>query len=189
MGGCGGSGGMSLSGNLTLASDSTGVALAIGGSGGSRGSSTVNPGQNTVQVLNQTAIQTVGEQSQGILAQSIGGGGGSGGTSITGNLSTSSATNFGLSIGGAGTNGGSGATVVVDNTQSISTGGNLSEGILHQKQWRRRRQWRNERQQLGHFVRRHHLQPVAGWCWFGWRNRQPGVDHQYRGDQHQRRPI
>ena len=72
MGGGGGSGGSagSLAGG---GSDSVNISFALGGTGG-----TGNTG-NTVTVDNSGQIVTFGEQSHGIFAQSIGGGGGNGG--------------------------------------------------------------------------------------------------------------
>ena len=52
-------------------------ALAVGGSGGSGGAG------NVVSVTNGSNITTQGNNSDGLLAQSIGGGGGSGGCTVS----------------------------------------------------------------------------------------------------------
>ncbi|MCF3973213.1 autotransporter outer membrane beta-barrel domain-containing protein [Paracoccus salsus] len=112
------------------------LAQSIGGSGGSAGISgnllvslvgSADNGGNgsTVTVSNGGAIQTSGALSRGIMAQSIGGGGGAGGTA--GGLVS-------LALGGVGSNGGSGGAVSVSNTGTgtIVTTGSLSDGIMAQ---------------------------------------------------------
>ncbi|MEO4041239.1 autotransporter outer membrane beta-barrel domain-containing protein [Hoeflea sp. CAU 1731] len=105
VGGGGGSGSSSLS-----AFDSLGGSGSAGGQAGA------------VSVETYTsAISTFGDRSRGIFAQSIGGGGGDGG----------SATGL-YSVGGSGSLGGSGETVDVYNIADIRTFGEYSEGILAQ---------------------------------------------------------
>ncbi|WP_411958428.1 hypothetical protein [Paracoccus homiensis] len=112
------------------------LAQSIGGSGGSAGISgnllvslvgSADNGGNAsaVTVTNAGQIQTQGALSRGIMAQSIGGGGGAGGTA--GGLVS-------LALGGVGSNGGSGGTVAVTNAGSgtITTQGALSDGIMAQ---------------------------------------------------------
>ena len=108
VGGSGGSAG--FSGNLI-------VSLVSNGDGGGNG--------GVVSVSNGGAIQTDGQMSRGIMAQSVGGGGGAGGTA--GGLVS-------LALGGAGSNGGSGSSVTVVNaaTGSIATKGEMSDGIMAQ---------------------------------------------------------
>jgi hypothetical protein len=92
----------------------------IGGTGG------VGAVGSTVTVNLQTAIQTYGSRSQGILAQSIGGGGGTGGDA------TGSGTIFDLTVGGSGAGGGNGGQVNVFSSGPIATAGEQSPGILLQ---------------------------------------------------------
>ncbi|WP_180900320.1 autotransporter outer membrane beta-barrel domain-containing protein [Martelella soudanensis] len=142
-GGFGGSGGTvvvnTTSGStiLTTGDFANGIfAQSIGGTGGSVGSSgnllvsligSADNGGNggAVTVSNGGTIETRGNGSSGILAQSIGGGGGHGGTA--GGL-------VALALGGVGSNGGSGSTVAVTNTGtgSILTLGDSADGIMAQ---------------------------------------------------------
>ncbi|MBZ9988358.1 autotransporter outer membrane beta-barrel domain-containing protein [Mesorhizobium sp. BH1-1-5] len=112
VGGGGGTGGGSIAGSLSL-----NVGIAGNGAGGGNG--------NTVDVTNGADITTDGVQSHGIQAQSIGGGGGSGGFSIAvGGPS--------LAVGGAAKDGGSAMKVTVINSGVIKTNDDLSVGILAQ---------------------------------------------------------
>ena len=104
IGGGGGSGG-----------DSGGL-VTIGGSGG--GSST----GNTASVTNSGQISTSGNQAAAIQVQSIGGGGGDGGS--TGGVF--------LTIGGSGTAGGDAGTAIANNSHNLFTGGDDSHGIFAQ---------------------------------------------------------
>ncbi len=119
IGGGGGSGG-----------DSKGV-LGIGGSGSSGGSG------GSVVFRDLGAVQTNGQFSPGILAQSIGGGGGNGGDTFTASIGVS------VAIGGDGSSGGDGGSVCMSNhlgcddtgtyaASNISTHGNYSPGIIAQ---------------------------------------------------------
>ncbi|TSH90348.1 autotransporter outer membrane beta-barrel domain-containing protein [Verticiella sediminum] len=137
IGGGGGNGGsVSVSGSLT-----TLFSVAVGGDGeaGGKGSTvrvslgSVDP--QTGAVTSGASISTKGARSAGVLAQSVGGGGGSGG-------SASALTAGGvlsLAIGGTGGSGGTAGTaadswqqVQVDNYGSIWTDGEHSAGILAQ---------------------------------------------------------
>ena len=73
IGGGGGSGGFAIA---AAGSDGIGVTFAFGGKGGSGGSG------KAVDVLSSGSIDTAGNRSHGIQAQSVGGGGGNGGFSI-----------------------------------------------------------------------------------------------------------
>ncbi|MEJ8848433.1 hypothetical protein [Variovorax rhizosphaerae] len=100
----------------------------IGGQGGTGGDG------NQVTVKNLGAIQTNGTKSDGIFAQSIGGGGGVGGASSFSGSETSggdgdSNTSGTLNVGGSGAGAGAGNTVQVTNTGSITTNGVTSYGI------------------------------------------------------------
>jgi hypothetical protein len=140
-GGYGGSGGpVSITNSsdgtiFTSGSLSHGIlAQSVGGSGGSSGTSgnllvslngSADNGGNggSVSVTNDGAITTTGGMSRGIFAESIGGGGGTGGSN--GGL---------ISLGGSGSNGGSAGTVTVHNgsTGIITTVGTQSDGIFAQ---------------------------------------------------------
>jgi len=100
------------------AAGTSGGAISIGGTGG--GTSTTNGG--AVTVSNTAAIQTSADAAVGIIAQSIGGGGGTGGGS-TGIAS----------IGGQGSAGGSGGSVsVFTKGGSAATTGEWAHGIMAQ---------------------------------------------------------
>ena len=78
-------------------------------------------------------IKTEGDQSAGILAQSIGGGGGTGGGSFSmqGSIGGTAGVNASAAIGGTGGGGGSAGSVTVNSGSSILTGF-LSYGIFAQ---------------------------------------------------------
>ncbi|WP_292856757.1 autotransporter outer membrane beta-barrel domain-containing protein [Mesorhizobium sp.] len=96
-----------------------GVNIGIGGKGAGGGTA------GTVDVINSAALTTGGYNSHGLLAQSIGGGGGSGGFSVT-------AGGPSLSLGGSGAAAGKSMKVFVNNSGKIVTGGDLSNGIFAQ---------------------------------------------------------
>ena len=116
VGGGGGDAGLTLSGALNLGSDSTGVSMSIGASGGSGGSA------DDTTVINKGSITATGGGAAGIIAQSIGGGGGTGATSLSGTLTGQNSKSFSLALGGAGGAAGDGGTVLVTNSGQISTG-------------------------------------------------------------------
>ena len=135
VGGGGGKGGAAS----TASSDTYSGSLAVGGSGGSGG----NGGQPVV--TNTGTIITMGALSNGIVAQSIGGGGGIGGVSAS-SVSSSSKTSgnstandgafnsIPISVGGNGEGGISGTSgqVYVTNSGSIATTAHDSSGIIAQ---------------------------------------------------------
>ncbi|WP_348643136.1 autotransporter outer membrane beta-barrel domain-containing protein, partial [Mesorhizobium sp. B2-3-4] len=96
-----------------------GVNIGIGGKGAGGGAA------GTVDVINAAALGTGGYNSHGLLAQSIGGGGGSGGFSVT-------AGGPSLSLGGSGGAAGASQKVFVNNSGKIDTAGDLSNGIFAQ---------------------------------------------------------
>jgi uncharacterized protein YhjY with autotransporter beta-barrel domain len=144
VGGGGGNGGYSetislqesiATASLKLAPEvNIGYSSSIGGSGGSGGSG------GNVTVANSGSILTLGDNSYGILAQSVGGGGGSGGSSLTFSAeqkylnftAPSLGISYAESIGGSGVSGGQGGAVNVDNSGLIETQGAYSSGILAQ---------------------------------------------------------
>lgn len=95
--------------------------VSVGGSGGASG----DGGQ--VEVSNTGSIATTGEVSYAILAQSVGGGGGTGGSAASSFVKS-------LSIGGSGGAGGDGGSVFVtgDSGSSVTTSGDAAIAILAQ---------------------------------------------------------
>ncbi|TCZ54225.1 autotransporter outer membrane beta-barrel domain-containing protein [Roseicella aquatilis] len=85
---------------------------AVGGAGGSGG----NGGTVQVTTMVAAAVTTTGDDSIGILAQSVGGGGGAGGKGTAWGLIGAAG------VGGAGGNGGSGGAVTVNLGGALSTG-------------------------------------------------------------------
>lgn len=101
------------------------IPVTIGGSGGKGGNG------NAVEVENSGKILTTGNQSVGIDARSIGGGGGIAGDATSSASIMSAYFNVGIpvSIGGSGGGGGKGGDVTITNSGSIETQGNFSEAI------------------------------------------------------------
>jgi hypothetical protein len=139
----GGSGGTAANGGIvtvnaagsvqTQGPESYGIiAQSVGGRAGAGGSTTAlvsfaatggsGGGGGTVNITNQSALTTKGEQSTAIVAQSIGGAGGHGGSG------------FGAfyAQGSAGSLGGAGGAVNVTNSGAIDTYGNDAHGIQAQ---------------------------------------------------------
>src|SRR5690606_22395175 len=86
-----------------------------------------------VLVDNGGVIDTSGKGAHGILAQSIGGGGGNGGVVLSGNLNLTMPVGAPLiSIGGKGGDGGDAGAVNVVNSGSIITRGDGAHGIVAQ---------------------------------------------------------
>ncbi|USG61967.1 autotransporter outer membrane beta-barrel domain-containing protein [Sneathiella marina] len=131
IGGGGGDGGFSFAAELGFVnsdSSTTNIGVSIGGNGETGGAA------STVEIINSTAVVTLGNDAYGILAQSVGGGGGSGGLSISGsvNLSTDPSNNLNVAIGGEGKSGNIAAKVTVENDGNVTTIGDRSRGILAQ---------------------------------------------------------
>ncbi|MVW72385.1 autotransporter outer membrane beta-barrel domain-containing protein [Bordetella sp. 15P40C-2] len=127
----GGGGGTAGTARAFSFSASTGydvsLAISIGRSGGDGGSG------GEVKVDNQSAVRTQGEHATGLLAQSIGGGGGLGGGAASRAVAYG-ATSFAgvLSIGGKGGSGGDGGAVEVKQSGDIATAGNGAIGLIAQ---------------------------------------------------------
>ncbi len=118
IGGNGGVGGGIYSGNVSLSSQASGqVNLDLGGDGGSGAIG------GAVTVNNAADIETQGFFSSGILAQSIGGNGGLGGSvyTVVTTVTPGSNVNLGGSVGGFGGAGNHAGTVEVDNSGAITT--------------------------------------------------------------------
>jgi uncharacterized protein with beta-barrel porin domain len=125
----GAGGGMGGAGTATGGGAQYNIILGLGGSGGSGGTG------GDVTVNSSSVIVTRGNLSPGILAQSIGGGGGAGGAGGNDGAGGNTATlNLGAGIGLSGGAAGDGGGVIV-NTKSgggIMTGGENSPGIIAQ---------------------------------------------------------
>ncbi len=127
IGGSGGSGGNVYSGNLSASSDfSANANLNIGGSGGDGAVG------GAVSVMNGASIATDGFLADGIAAQSIGGNGGSGGStySVLTTVSGDSSASVTVDIGGSGGSGQNAATTAVENSGTIETAKGGSNAIL-----------------------------------------------------------
>ncbi|RST86845.1 hypothetical protein EJC49_09070 [Aquibium carbonis] len=126
IGGGGGSGGFAISGSAALVGS---LSLGFGGTGGEGNTGgTVNVVSN---ITDAAGIRTDGDMSHGILAQSIGGGGGNGGFSVALGVAIQGPA-ASLAFGGDGGEGAMGGVVTVDNTGNITTSGDGSNGILAQ---------------------------------------------------------
>ncbi len=125
VGGGGGDGGAAnpSTGNDQLASTTVSGSIAVGGTGGSNGDG------GTVTVSNSGLINTYGDLSFGMFAQSIGGGGGVGGA-------TAATTGLGsllkVSIGGGDGSSGVGGAVTISNAGALNTVGELAYAVLAQ---------------------------------------------------------
>jgi uncharacterized protein YhjY with autotransporter beta-barrel domain len=124
VGGGGGNGGFAVSGSIA-----TPVRVSVGGTAGGGGNGGV------VEVFGGSDITTSGMDAHGIVAQSVGGGGGTGGFAVSSSLGGGVAWNIG--VGGTGGVGGSGSAVTVGTASdpfggSITTSGERSYGILAQ---------------------------------------------------------
>ncbi|WP_454760314.1 hypothetical protein [Caulobacter segnis] len=127
VGGGGGDGGWA--GRLTGAvgaNKSVTLGVSLGGSGGSGGAS----GDVEVDIINE--ILTTGDASHGVFAQSVGGGGGTGGFTIAANLGATKAVNIGLALGGSGGGAGMAGDVHVTTTKTINTKGDGAIGVFAQ---------------------------------------------------------
>ncbi len=141
-GGAGGSAGTSIAVASSVGALSFNVGYSEsgdGGNGGAGGVVTVCRGTDTSYTSNCSTVlgddtidakklQTYGDGSPGVVATSIGGGGGHSGTTIAGSVVSTGAVN--LAVGGDGGNGGSGGEVFVYSSGGIVTEGMSSSGII-----------------------------------------------------------
>ncbi len=129
VGGGGGAGGMAT--NIVLRTAGS-LTFGMGGAGGTGATS------GAVDVANTATLITEGDRSDGILAQSIGGGGGTGGMAITtafqvgGVPDSTTSRTVAINVGGSGGTGAAGGDVTVDNSGVISTQGEYAYGIRAQ---------------------------------------------------------
>jgi hypothetical protein len=105
-------------------------AVAIGGDGAAAGDAKI------VEIDNSGMIVTRDFNANGIVGQSIGGGGGAGGSSVARSLAVNvrkgAAVAFSLAIGGDGGAGGDGGLVDIENTGGVFTFGDGSTGVFAQ---------------------------------------------------------
>ncbi|MFC4314442.1 hypothetical protein ACFPN2_35580 [Steroidobacter flavus] len=125
LGGGGGNGGFAVSGSISVGGTNGNVGAAIGGDGAGGGSA-----QNVTVESSGTTIQTSGQRSYGLVAQSVGGGGGDGGFAVAGSITQGATATF--AMGGDGSGGGMGRDVHVESSTSITTFGNESHGLFAQ---------------------------------------------------------
>ncbi|HQZ12004.1 MAG TPA: hypothetical protein PK286_03885 [Devosia sp.] len=126
VGGGGGNGGLAVAVNLGKGEPggaSFNLGVSVGGSGAGGGDGDV------VDVYSNQLLRTYGDNATALIAQSVGGGGGIGGSAITGMLQVvdttdpaSQAVNVAVAIGGGGGDGGAGKKVIVENRGAIVTG-------------------------------------------------------------------
>tara|TARA_R110000868_G_scaffold325832_1_gene586701 strand:- start:8281 stop:21054 length:12774 start_codon:yes stop_codon:yes gene_type:complete len=129
IGGGGGNGGLALAITALLGAPSNSPVIAVGGLGGDGGDA------NTVSVSNFGNIVTRGAGSHGIVAQSIGGGGGNAnmGISLSGSTGTIASNGFSALLGAAASSdGGMGGRIFVENDGDISVYGDGSAAFLAQ---------------------------------------------------------
>ncbi|NJC09008.1 hypothetical protein GGQ62_002006 [Polymorphobacter fuscus] len=112
----------------TTTSNTTSITLGMGGSGGVGGTG----GQSTLN--NKALVLTLGESAYGMLAQSIGGGGGqgSGGDSSANTTPSNLTGKFTVTLGGNGGGGGTGGSATGDNAGGIATAGDGARGMMVQ---------------------------------------------------------
>ncbi len=129
IGGGGGNGGFAIAASAGIGASAS---LGLGGQGG-KGNHAADAAVYFGDA--NSRISTNGDNSNGILAQSIGGGGGNGGMSIAIAAGTQAAA--GIAFGGDGGTGGDAGTVTVGSATNpllglITTGGEHSYGVLAQ---------------------------------------------------------
>jgi hypothetical protein len=116
VGGGGGGGGLNVSGSITASTGASGsIGVGLGGSGGGAGDA------GNVQLTVTGTTRTTGQNSLGIVSQSVGGGGGSGGTNINASITASAAGagSIGVGLGGSGGSGGDAGTARLWVNQSV----------------------------------------------------------------------
>jgi hypothetical protein len=131
IGGGGGTGGTALSGSLSVAEESKpSAAVAIGGKGSGGGHG------GLVLADLRSLLVTNGALAHGVLAQSIGGGGGFGGNALSAALSASTGEKAGktiaLSVAGKGGAGGHGGEVRINHSGVMTINGQGANAIMGQ---------------------------------------------------------
>ncbi|MEJ8855363.1 hypothetical protein WKW79_12325 [Variovorax robiniae] len=133
IGGGGGNGGDSSGLNEAVGTgESLNVSVNVGGQGGTGGSA----GSITATNAGGGLIWTTGDSARGIFAQSVSGGGGTGGTAKTDSdflkRAGADSTNYTVTLGGTGGGGGDGSLVSVTNNGNILTLGNTADAVFAQ---------------------------------------------------------
>jgi uncharacterized protein YhjY with autotransporter beta-barrel domain len=100
------------------------MTVTVGGSGGSGAQG------GAVSIANTGIVRTSGDWANGIVAQSIGGGGGVGGTAVADGSQQTASANIG--VGGTGGISGDGGAVTIQSVGVISTQGYSAYGLLAQ---------------------------------------------------------
>ncbi len=119
----GGGGGAGGAAGLYNISGLANLGVALGGSGG------IGAIGGTVAVTLDGDVSTQGDQSYGVLAQSVGGGGGTGGV-VAGGAMSAGALN--VTLGGSGGIGGRGGDVTVTGGGDVATRGQGALGVMAQ---------------------------------------------------------
>lgn len=124
IGGGGGDGGFAIAvaGSAGMSSG----AFAIGGKGSKAGNGAA------VAINSDAAVMASGDNSIGLYAQSVGGGGGHGGFAVSGAINFSDTGAVALAFGGSGGGGGTSSTVGVTNSGTIAMAGDTAPAILAQ---------------------------------------------------------
>ncbi|WP_063416536.1 autotransporter outer membrane beta-barrel domain-containing protein [Prochlorococcus marinus] len=121
----GGGGGQASQVKTGRSAADTTITGALGASGGGGGKGQL------VSIENQTSLLTTGNNSVGLLAQSIGGGGGSSNMSLAKDRSYGSFQGH-IQVGGTAGAGGDGGPVTLDNYSTVTTSGEQSHSIFAQ---------------------------------------------------------
>ncbi|MCV6586623.1 MAG: hypothetical protein OIF47_13910 [Marinibacterium sp.] len=119
LGQSGGTAALSIVGDVDLG----GLSYNAQGNGGDGGQAP------EVKVNNDATVSTTGQYASTIIAQSIGGGGGSATGAISGEITMA---DLSLTLGGSGGSGGAGGQILAENKQALTTSGVYSYGILAQ---------------------------------------------------------
>jgi len=131
--GGGGNGGDSSADTLAIGKGtSLDITVALGGSGGAAGEAGNVAADNAAGAL----VWTAGDSANGILAQSVAGGGGTGGTGKNDGYTIGKGENgsgtFTMALGGSGGSGSQGGTVTASNEGSVLTIGDSANGMFAQ---------------------------------------------------------
>ncbi len=137
LGGGGGNGGTNISASLGISQQNGGaISLGVGGFGGSAGNAgdVISTLRSSTGSSGSSSVVTTGADSIGVMAQSVGGGGGNGGLNVSGavNLTGKSGAAVGLGLGGFGGGGGDAGAVTLDVQSDVVTAGDGSHGLFAQ---------------------------------------------------------
>ncbi len=129
LGGGGGNGGLNVTAGATISNSGSGtIALGLGGLGGGAGDSA------EVTAVITGDVRTEGSDAFGVMAQSLGGGGGNGGINVSGavNLTPQTSGAAALGVGGFGGGGGDSGDVELTRTGTTRTTGAGADGVIAQ---------------------------------------------------------